>query len=359
MDDLTLYAAVALANTQPDRDRALHQLAQSVDGWGRIHAVERLDGTQNPKIKAWLLREGFRNGVMYEYLAHIAATTGGLYEALLESEIDAELLDGAAEIISSLVSWGGPAADIRHYPDALAVVDRFGELLESAPPTLARIGTAHRLKWLLHKRLPPELEWPPADVSRLLDRFSALLTRPDWSDHVRSILAGPDSDQEFNRALGCADYVGVDGYSQAMARIQRPPHSLYAWAWVSKRTPEPELADLAWLAGRSLPLAELACGPEPGGAPLGRSEEHILESVLSRLGPAAAAPARPLIRTAIRSAGTRMRRIGMEAADRIFGPDLPADVRDWIGEAAIAEPDDELRGKLVKLFERAPLDLDE
>ncbi|MFE3058439.1 hypothetical protein [Nocardia sp. NPDC059236] len=47
LEDLTLYAAVALANSQQNRDAAVYELAQRVDGWGRIHAVERLAGTCN------------------------------------------------------------------------------------------------------------------------------------------------------------------------------------------------------------------------------------------------------------------------------------------------------------------------
>jgi hypothetical protein len=40
-----------------------------VAGWGRIQTVRRLAGTQDPQIKAWLLRHGFRNQIMDEYLA--------------------------------------------------------------------------------------------------------------------------------------------------------------------------------------------------------------------------------------------------------------------------------------------------
>ena len=62
LEDLTLYAAVALTRSQPDSDQALFDLARRVAGWGRIHAVGRLAGTQDPQIKAWLLRHGFRKG---------------------------------------------------------------------------------------------------------------------------------------------------------------------------------------------------------------------------------------------------------------------------------------------------------
>ncbi len=97
MEELTLYAVVALGRiaSDDDRDWMIFELARRVRAWGRIHSVERLQGTRHKEIKAWLLREGFRNEVMNEYLAHIAATTGDLRKALEESEVDDGLLDGA------------------------------------------------------------------------------------------------------------------------------------------------------------------------------------------------------------------------------------------------------------------------
>lgn len=189
LGELTLYAAVALANSQPDRDRTVFQLARRVDGWGRVHAVQRLTGSRDPEIKSWLLRTGFRNNVMTAYLAHIAATTGDLRSALLESAVDDELLDGAADILDTLIV-GGPSADIRNYPDALPVLVRFCELLTVAAPTLPRIRSVRTITELLNDS-PPELDWPSGKVAALASDYSALLARSDWSDMVRSGLAEP------------------------------------------------------------------------------------------------------------------------------------------------------------------------
>ena len=95
LDELTLFAAIALSRSQSDADTAVHTLAQRVTGWGRINAVRRLQGTTDPATRAWLLREGFRHTVMNEYLAHLAATTGRLHDALTAPHVDQQLLDGA------------------------------------------------------------------------------------------------------------------------------------------------------------------------------------------------------------------------------------------------------------------------
>jgi hypothetical protein len=121
-DEFTLYASVALMQLVSDPERTLWDIAKRVHGWGRIHVVERLNGTRNHDIQAWMLREGFRNNVMNEYLAGICAKTGRLHEALQATDVDVALLGGAGEILKALVQ-GGPADsidDYSHAPEAVA-----------------------------------------------------------------------------------------------------------------------------------------------------------------------------------------------------------------------------------------------
>ena len=105
-DEFTLYSAVALSNTEADPEGALWELAKLVGGWGRIHLVERLRTTTRPEIQEWILRGGFRNSVMDEYLAYIAATTGGLTRALDVDDPDDELLNAACDIVRALIQGG-------------------------------------------------------------------------------------------------------------------------------------------------------------------------------------------------------------------------------------------------------------
>lgn len=83
-EEFTLYAVVAFSNSRQDPDPDLYALAKRVQGWGRIHCVERLRDTASPEIAQWILVDGFRNSVMNEYLAYIAATTGRLVDALAD-----------------------------------------------------------------------------------------------------------------------------------------------------------------------------------------------------------------------------------------------------------------------------------
>ncbi|WP_435591699.1 hypothetical protein [Nocardia sp. bgisy118] len=348
LGDLTLYAVVALGNSQPDRHRAVYQLARRVDGWGRIHAVERLARTTDPEIKAWLLRTGFRNGVMNEYLAHLAATTGDLRGALLASEVGDELLDGAADILAALALHGGPAADIRHYPDALPVLIRFAELLATAAPTLTRIRSTRTITGLLNDP-PPELDWPSDEVTGLATEYAALLARTDWADEVRARLAQPEGEFGFNQALSCAEAVGIQAYPQALAHLRRNPRNGYAWQWVSKRTPDHAVAALADLAQDLLPLDEITRGPKPGGRR--RADDHILEIMVSTVRRAASGTGLPLVRSALGANPVRLRRAALRTLVEWYGHDLPDDIRSWVTATAATEPDDELRRELTALID--------
>ncbi|MFI2474621.1 hypothetical protein [Nocardia xishanensis] len=353
LGDLTLYVAVALGNSQPGRHRAVYELARRVDGWGRIHAVERLARTSDPEIKAWLLRTGFRNGVMNEYLAHLAATTGDLRDALLASAVDDELLDGAAGILAALAAYGGPAADIRHYPDALPVLIRFAELLATSAPTLTRIRSARTITRLLNNP-PPDLDWSSDEITSLATQYAALLARTDWAEEVRARLAQPEGDFGFNNALACADAVGIQAYPQALAHLRLEPKNVYAWQWVSRRTPSHDVAALAELAQELLPLDEIVCGPELGRRRRGPgfNEDHIMEIVVSAVGRAAPGTGLPLVRCALSGRPTRLRRTALRTLAEWYDRDLPGQLREWVIAAAAIEPDDELRSELAALGDR-------
>ena len=127
-EEFTLYTAVALSNILADPENQLWSLAKRVDGWGRIHVVERLTTTSSKEIKNWLLRDGYRNSVTYEYLAYACAVGGGLRDALFKPEVDDELLLSAGEIIDALLT-GSVAKDIHDYTDAADVILRYLELL--------------------------------------------------------------------------------------------------------------------------------------------------------------------------------------------------------------------------------------
>src|SRR5262249_9194913 len=133
-----LFCAVALANASENAEAELWELAKHVEGWGRIHLVERLANTTDPDIKEWLLRGGDKNSIMYEYLAHPCAVGGGLLTALQRDTVDDQLLAAAAEIIQALLI-GGPAPGMDDYEEGAAVVELYLDQMAKRATSLKQL----------------------------------------------------------------------------------------------------------------------------------------------------------------------------------------------------------------------------
>ena len=349
LEDLTLYAVVALARTQPDPDRAVFEMARRVAAWGRIQAVERLKGTSDPQIRGWLLREGFRNEVMNEYLAHLAATTGDLYTALLDPEPDEALLDGAGGIIDALCAVGGPAKDIRDYPDGPAVIGRYLTVVRDRAPSLARARIVLRLGNFLESGDAAGLDWGSGSRQELRDACRVLARRPSWRAVVEGALAGPDL-AAFRLALWPAAQLGIPTRQRVRASLRTDPFDGYLWASLLEDCPEAEVGDLISLAQDLLPLADLATGPaiSHGIGPGYHPPDHVLDLIVGWLG---AHPGQGwiLVRTALRNRVIRCRNTAIRTLARWPVYAVPSDAAATVRGALQAEPEPKTRDAMGQL----------
>ena len=350
LEDLTLYAVVALARTQPDPDRAVLEMARRVAAWGRIQAVERLKGTSDPQIRGWLLREGFRNEVMNEYLAHLAATTGDLYTAMLDPEPDEALLDGAGGIIDALCAVGGPAKDIRDYPDGPAVIGRYLTLVRDRAPSLARAAIVLGLGDFLESGEAAGLDWGSGSRDELRDACRVLARRPSWRAVVEGALADPDL-AAFRRALWPAAQLGIPTRQRVRARLRTDPFDGYLWQSLLEDCPDAEIDDLITLAQELLPVSELAAGPASSHG-IGSGyypPDHVPDQIVTWLG---AYPGRGwiLIRTALRNPVIRCRNMAIRTLARWPAHAVPAGAAAAVRDALQAEPEPSTRDAMEHLL---------
>jgi hypothetical protein len=220
-EEFTLYAAVALRNGLQNSDPELFALAHHVNGWGRIQLVERLAATSDATIKRWILREGFRNAIMYEYLAYTAATTGDLAGELASGAPDRELLTAAGELLTALFN-GGPAQNIDDYADGAVATESFISHMLTRAETLGD-GLA---TWEVEKFVARDGEWGDRIARGWTVERRAMLARgcaqvldaPSWATIV---LDGLRSDEQSVvwRADQLALRVGVDPYPAHRARL--------------------------------------------------------------------------------------------------------------------------------------------
>ncbi|WP_433239271.1 hypothetical protein ACQPYK_32350 [Streptosporangium sp. CA-135522] len=348
LEEFTLYAVVALMRTQPDRVRAVYELARRVRDWGRVHAVERLKDCDDPEIKAWLLRDGFRNGIMNGYLAHLAATTGDLYSALLGPGVDDALLDGGGDILAAM-AMGGPAEDMSDYADAVPAMHRFAELLSGRRTTLGRLDSLLAIRAFL--REPGDhVPWPAGDIARLRDRYEALAAESRWSDLVLTHLTDPRH-VDFGHALWAAERLRLPVVPQAIARLEIDPLDEFTWYHAIRLATTQEAGRLSHLAERLLSLPDLANGP---GDHYGLGEEcapdRALESVVSGLS-AFPGVGLPLIDVALRNRVTRIRRAALTVLTTWPASAVPDEAMSWVRQAAAAEPDEETQTEMTAFLE--------
>ena len=343
-EEFTLYAAVAIVNGAQNWEAELWALGRAVEGWGRIHCVERLAATQDPQIREWILREGFQNSIMNEYLAYIAATTGGLKDALHRDEVDRSLLTAAGEILEALVT-GGPAEDMDDYADGADAVEAYLTLMRTRAESVEDFLAVATIKRFLDQ---PEgwddrasRGWSATRRDAFERQCAATLSAPEWDDRIRVGLMSDDQ-AEFWRADTAAGERGIDTFDIQVAKIRRDPlGGPWFRAWQQAGNDRPEL--LASLARQLLPLDEIPTGPSDalGVGPDWRPHAALdwtLQALRDHVG---VGP--DLVLIGLQSPVVRNRNMSLNVLKRWPPQTWPAGARDLAERLAMTDPSEQTR----------------
>jgi hypothetical protein len=357
-DEFTLFCAVALANASEDHDRSLWALARNVAGWGRIHVVERLAETSDPQIKGWLLREGYRNSVMYEYLAGTCARAGGLLAALGEAHVDRELLTSSGEIIQALIT-GGPAEGIDDYEDARPVIESFLGHMASSAETVQDFLHVSSIRGYLDEedsrwKSGLEQEWPNEVRESLRAVCDSILSSSKWPERIRTELAAED-DVRFYLADQAAKWAGIDTWDRHWERLVQRPSDPHRWFHVMALCDDDRIGRVVNFAEEYIGLEGIATG---AGDELGfgkKYEPHsCLSFVLQGLGRFPGWGAR-LIEAGLRSLVVGNRNTAVAALAAWPREVWPEALRSSLGQAVESEPDAGTRDRMRKALEGEPL----
>ncbi len=279
-DEFTLYAAVAAARLSEHPEQELWEMARSVRGWGRVQIVRWLKDTQDEEIRAWMLRDGFRNEVMNEYLACICARAGHLHEALALKFVDQPLLDGSADIIQALIE-GGPAEGIDDYEHASEVCESYLNLIWSQPTSaLNHFLTVLRVRNFLggtsgwEKRLAAG--WTEPQRERMKAICQSIVGRETWKPLLAEALASAN-EQEFFEGDQVAQLLGIDTWEVHLKRVRKSLISSSSWYRLMRQTDEVRIDDILRFAESVLPFEQIETGP---GNELGLGPEFQPHGVL-------------------------------------------------------------------------------
>lgn len=349
-EEFTLFAAVALQNSDDDAELSLWALACLVTGWGRIHIIERLAATKDAQIKAWLLREGYINSILGEYTALTCAQTGDLLTALRHNNPDEKLLKGAGFLLSTLIQGRrGPAEGIDSYTDGAEATELYLRHLQARDLGLADYVDVSTIELFLKEEegeiKNPALGWPRRQAT-LLELTSRIRARPDWEKKIRDELTSADP-QTFWTAQEAARLFGYDAWENYFERLKRGED---LWYFVMQ-SDDPERIDrVVQLAEQTLPLDDLASGPSTSLG-LGPEFKHhsALDFVLQEL-PRFPGKSWLLIRTGLQSPVVRGRNMALRALAAWDRAAWPTDAEAILAQAIANEPIDDVREELRKVL---------
>lgn len=356
-EEFTLYSAVALTNALENPETELWSLAKKVHGWGRIQIVERLRNTQNPDIKHWMLREGYNNSVMNQYLAYTCATTGELLNALKEQNPDDDLIKGAGEILDALIS-GGPAQDINDYEDGAEATKLYVRLIANKELSLAQFQTVSSIKDFVEDANTDWHEkgkkgWTKAVREEISELAKAVLDKPAWKEKVLNGLQSSDNYQ-FYVATSVGKQLGVDVWPYF---FERQRSGLGDEWYHLMQTENPERIDqVIALAQRVIPLEKIATGP---AQKIGLGPEYKHHSALDSIVQGLRRFPRKgwdLIKASLNSPAIRNRNMSLMALQYWGKENWPTETEKTLQAALKLEPDPKVKESIKKVINGERID---
>jgi hypothetical protein len=337
-EEFTLFVALALANRDGDAEPDLWELARQVTGWGRIHLVERLAGTPKPELRDWILREGFRNAVMDEYLAGLAAESGDL-AGKLARDPDDELLHAAGDILTALCAEGGPAGGMADLPDGERATRLFIGHMTTRASDLRHFLAVHAIQRYA------EQQWPA-----MAEQCAEIVAWPIWPELARQGLTAED-DEAFDRADRACGALGIPTSPVHQRRLRADPYDLFGWFAVMNQANADTIDEAVGLAAELLPLADIATGPaEEDGHGLRFAPHRCLDALLPAL---SEWPGRgwPLIAAGLASPLIRNRNQAVRALEAWDRTSWPPAAQPALREALVHEPVSDVREAMQRVLE--------
>lgn len=341
-EEFTLYVWVAVTNREKNPASILWKIAKHVDGWGRIQTVERLATTDDPDIREWLLREGYKNSIMYEYLAYTCATVGDLHRALSAPEIDDELLNGAGDIIQSLIAGqGGPAEGIDDYDKASETTGLYLQHIDGRATTLNHFLVLKRIEQYLAE---DSTDWE--DKQSVLSIAQRITGDDKWREKALENL-GSDDRRKFYCATEAARYLDIDTWGEYLKRTERGED----YWWNLMQTDDRErAARVIELAETMIPLDKVATGPSDSlGLGPEFKDHNALDHILQDLGRFPNL-GWTLVQAGLQSPTVRNRNFATRALHGWTHANWPDGAFEVLQNARDNEPDSDLRESLEKLL---------
>lgn len=346
-DEFGLYAAEAIAEMAPDRQRALYEMARKLKGWGRIEAVSRMVATSDPELRRWLLTEGFRNNVTPQYLAYQCVTIANLSGALADldpkAKPDLPLLTGASDLLQALIE-PGPAAGMGRYEDAPQATEAFlvnvRKRRESVSFYLAAAAIREYVSTLsnapatdANSRDVALAHWTPEQQREVTALATNIVNDSSWHRHVVAALASETV--ALDQADAAAQKLGIKTFKLHLDQLKKHPANAHRWELAFAAAEPDDVKRLVEIAQRAS----------------GTALEAVLRGVARYPG-----SGMTLLETSLADGDAGVRRAAVETLIRWGNAYLrDVSVRSALHNAARDEHDEALKARMVALLNLATL----
>ncbi|WP_163882235.1 hypothetical protein [Paenibacillus favisporus] len=269
-EEFTLYVLFALKNGTREANDQIWRLAQSVHGWGKIAAVEKLEAT-TPEIKQWLLTNGCENIIKNEYFVYMCAIKGDLPAALNSEMISKQLYDGVGLIIQTLLHED-VEHDIEDYIFEKAILYRFLDHARIHCQTLEDFYPIMKIC----KYINAEEIWGERsnDQRKMQERNSVqkaiqpFISNPKWSQIAMDTLQ-----QDINvKALEVAHFYQLDIIRNLFKMLEKHPTNSEIYFSIMNTNHRQHIIDLCVFAENHLSLSSPS-----------KEEEHCLRYIVQDL----------------------------------------------------------------------------
>jgi len=264
-DEFTLFSIVAISNISDNKVNDFWEIAKKVDGWGKIHAVERLTKMELPApIKKWLITDGYKNSIMYEYLAYTCAINGDLQNVIVEYTIDNKIFKSSGEIVEALIT-GGPAEDISHYQYASILISNYVRHAQTQAADIFDFNVLHQIKDFL-TGLQTDIDqrskngWDEDVISNCLIDIVSIFNNKDWAELAIAALKSDDN-LIFWNGKKAAKELHIDIWGIVWSKLKNKPSESSLWYDVVHEAKAENVDEVLELATKVLPLETMATGP--------------------------------------------------------------------------------------------------
>lgn len=265
-DEFTFSALFVMAGWDNGNEE-IFDICKKVKGWGRIHAIEKLEPT-TAEIKRWLLREGVNNEVMSAYSALTCWNKSEAEKVLFQDNISDEDYKGLCALIEGLVDEG-PVPGISELENGAKIIDRFLDVVTGRNTSLCDYETVDCIMTMYDS--------DNDDAEHICEKCNSIIHSDTCLQIVKESIS-------TGKGIALAKELGID-FKPTVLRLIAKDYVENNWMMQYADDDADFIEKVAEICRNSLPLETMKGAPTDIMGSLAKGDPHSdLGTLLSRLG---------------------------------------------------------------------------